>query len=220
MQVRLISKTVPLVDPKVVTAEDLVVYTARVSNPGNQTSTETAPRLIKYLIKHKHWSPFEMVDFCFEIQTSRAIAAQILRHRSANFQEFSQRYAEANAFEPIEFRFQDYKNRQNSLQPSTQEDFATISKAKGWADHLVEEALKAYNAMLEDGIAKETARMILPLCTQTTLYMKNNLRNWIHYVNLRADPDTQKEHREIAVAIRNILIQECPNVAEALEWIK
>jgi thymidylate synthase (FAD) len=220
MQVRLISKTVPLVDPKVVTAEDLVVYTARVSNPGNQTNTETAPRLIKYLIKHKHWSPFEMVDFCFEIQTSRAIAAQILRHRSANFQEFSQRYAEATAFEAIEFRFQDSKNRQNSLQPSSEEDFAAISKAKDLAEHLVEEALKAYNAMLEDGIAKETARMILPLCTQTTLYMKNNLRNWIHYVNLRADPATQKEHREIAIAIKDILIQECPNVAEALEWSK
>ncbi|AFY71201.1 Thymidylate synthase thyX [Thalassoporum mexicanum PCC 7367] len=215
MKVTLVSKTLPLVAESL-TPEEFVVYTARVSNPTNQMNTETAPKLIKFLIKYKHWSPFEMVDFCFEIQTSRAIAAQILRHRSANFQEFSQRYAQSTAVEEFEPRLQDNKNRQNSF------EIDPASGEYGLTKKLVDQHFQAtfalYEKLLEQGIAKESARMVLPMATQTTLYMKNNLRNWIHYVDLRSEQGTQKEHRMIALEIKRILTEECPNVALACGW--
>lgn len=199
-------------------AEELIVYTARVSNPAGQDKNDTAPRLLKYLIDHKHWSPFEMVDLTLEIETSRAIAAQILRHRSFSFQEFSQRYAEASlGFEFAEgsARRQDLKNRQNSIQDL---DYATL---KWFDDVLMGVQLHAedlYKRALEKGIAKECARFLLPLSTTTRLYMKGSVRSWIHYLQIRTAPETQLEHREVAEDARVIFNERFPNVATALGW--
>jgi thymidylate synthase (FAD) len=216
MNVELISITKPKIK-NIEKAEDLVAYCARVSNPSNQMNIETAPKLLKFLIKHKHWSPFEMVDMTVEIKTSRAVAAQILRHRSFSFQEFSQRYSVANEFEDIELRLQGDKNRQvgEKLLPTGTDAYDKISE-------LLIESLSlsqhCYDTMIENGIAKEVARMVLPLTTQTTMYMKGSLRSWIHYLELRTEQNTQKEHRIIAEKCKKIFVKEFPIISEALEW--
>lgn len=212
MEVKLISVTKPAVE-NVDSAEDIVVYCARVSNPKNQMNMETAPRLIRFLIKHKHWSPFELASMCVEIKTSRAIAAQILRHRSFSFQEFSQRYSEATELEPLELRSPAEKNRQSSS-----EAFDERNEVYTLANKTMENSMKAYNELIKAGVAKECARAILPLGTQTTIYMNGTLRSWMHYVNLRAEENTQKEHREIAEAVKEIFVEQFPNISEALEW--
>ena len=174
----------------------LVAYTARVSNPANQNNKDTQDNLLKYLMKHKHWSPFEMVNICLEIKTTRDIARQILRHRSFSFQEFSQRYAEATDFTLRECRLQDTKNRQNSIEN------VDLELEREWKEHqtVVQEASqRAYNWALKKGIAKEQARAVLPEgLTMSTLYVNGTLRSWIHYIELRIANGTQKEHREVA----------------------
>lgn len=217
MQVKLISITQPLVKAPVdrnLTAEELIVYCARVSAPQNQLNLDTAPKLINYLIKNKHWSPLEMVSFCVEIKTSRAIAAQILRHRSFSFQEFSQRYAEVTEFEPIELRLQGKTNRQVGDE---------VIENKGLSK-LIDETIKmnesAYKTLIEMGIAKESARFILPLNTQTTIYMTGSIRSWSHYLQLRLSKHTQKEHRLIAEEIKNIFVEHFPNISTALNDFK
>ena len=216
MNVKLISVTEPDIEG-LQNAEDLVAYCARVSNPSNQMNSETAPKLLGFLIKHKHWSPFEMVDMTVEIKTSRAIAAQILRHRSFSFQEFSQRYSTATDFEDIEFRLQGDKNRQvgeNLLDPT---DLRYVDLYTS-TQEAMEASTIAYNKMIEGGIAKEVARMILPLTTQTTMYMKGSLRSWIHYLDLRTEQNTQKEHRIIADECKLIFTENFPIISEALQW--
>lgn len=216
MNVELVSITKPEIKG-IKNAEDLVAYCARVSNPSNQMNVETAPKLLKFLIKHKHWSPFELVDMCLELKTSRAVAAQILRHRSFSFQEFSQRYSIANEYEDIELRLQGDKNRQvgEKLLPTGTDAYDNISE-------LLVESLSlsqhCYETMIENGVAKEVARMILPLTTQTTMYMKGSLRSWIHYIELRTEQNTQKEHRLIAEKCKKIFVKEFPTISEALEW--
>ena len=205
--------------------EELIVYIARVSNPGNQLNTETSSKLLKYLIDNKHWSPFEMVDFTVEIKTSRAIAQQILRHRSFSFQEFSQRYAKVSEFEPIEIRKQAEKNRQSSTEGFNPDIYW---KDENYEDHcwtakdLIDKHLASgevlYKQLLDAGVAKETARFILPLSTQTTIYMKGSIRSWIHYLQIRCDGHTQKEHREIALKIKDIFVNLFPNVSQALDF--
>jgi thymidylate synthase (FAD) len=208
MNVSLVSTTQPF--SGLDNAEDIVAYCARVSNPENQKNTETAPQLLKFLIKHGHWSPFEMVDMTVEIKTSRAIAAQILRHRSFSFQEFSQRYSEAQSLEKLELRKQADKNRQSSSEAF--EDSQLHTKVR---EHLAK-GLSLYKSLIRKGAAKESARMILPLTTETTMYMKGNVRSWIHYINLRTEQNTQKEHREIAEECKNIFKQNFPTISEAL----
>ena len=219
MNVRLISITRPAkgflpkdVDSKVMSAETLISYCARVSNPKNQMNTETAPKLIKFLIKHKHWSPFELASMCVEIKTSRAIAAQILRHRSFSFQEFSQRYSQATELEHLELRSPAEKNRQSSSEEIT--DPALTAKAS----IAMHSAKRAYDELIEAGVAKECARAVLPLGTRTTMYMNGTARSWIHYINLRTEENTQKEHRDIANAVKSIFIEQFPNTSEALDW--
>lgn len=210
MKVKLISLTQPLTLREVGNPEDLIAYCARVSNPENQNKSETASRLIKFLIKHKHWSPFEMVDMTLEIKTSRAIAAQILRHRSFSFQEFSQRYSKAETLEGLELRKQADKNRQSST--DVFEDSQLLGKVR---EHTAK-GVSLYKNLIEAGVAKESARMILPLTTETTMYMKGNLRSWIHYIELRTQENTQKEHRDIASECKKIFKNEFPNVSEAI----
>ena len=217
MNVKLISITQPMLESTVpqqnnTTAEEIIVYCARVSNPKNQTNMDTAPKLLKFLIKHKHWSPFELANMCVEIKTSRAIAAQILRHRSFSFQEFSQRYSAATELEPLELRSPAEKNRQSSS-----EEIADY-KLKALAATVMHRAKDAYNELIEAGVAKECARAVLPLGTQTTMYMNGTVRSWIHYINLRTEENTQKEHSDIANAIKDIFIGQFPNTSEALEW--
>lgn len=194
-------------------AEQLITKMARVSNPDNDANMETAPKLLRYLIKHKHWSPFEMANLCVKISTQRDISAQILRHRSFTFQEFSTRYAVVNhGIDVPALRRQDYKNRQNSFDDV---DPDTIHKYTGRILDLLTEVHTLYDNMITDGIAKETARRILPLCTNTTLYMSGTLRSWIHYIDLRTDPATQLEHRKIAEEIKGIFCDEFPIIGEA-----
>ena len=193
-------------------AENLIVRMARVSNPANEDNMATAPKLLRYLIDHQHWSPFEMCSLCIKIDTERDISAQILRHRSFSFQEFSTRYAEARTPIVPELRRQDLKNRQNStddLAPITKKLFAVGIKV------LYSMSARLYEAMLYCGVAKETARRILPLSTQTTLYMHGTLRSWIHYINVRTDPGTQLEHRLIAEGCKQIFIEQFPTIGEA-----
>jgi thymidylate synthase (FAD) len=210
--VKLISKTQG-VDG--LSSEELVAFTARVSNPANQMNLETAPKLLGYLIKNKHWSPFEMVSMTLQINTSRGIAAQILRHRSFSFQEFSQRYAEAQNVVTYEARRQDQKNRQNSIDDMSPEDKKWFEEAQS---DVWENSLAKYKKALSLGIAKEQARFLLPLSTETTLYMAGTLRSWIHYIDLRSGNGTQKEHRDIALGAKSIFSQEFPSAAKALEW--
>ena len=211
MEVKLVSTTEPnsfLCN----NSEELIAYCARVSNPENQHNRETAPRLLKFLIKHGHWSPFEMVDMTVEIKTSRAIAAQILRHRSFSFQEFSQRYSEVANIEHIELRKQAENNRQSS------EDVIDEPVINNVVKHSVETAVMTYNKLITQGVAKEVARLVLPLAAESTLYMKGSIRSWIHYIDLRTQQNTQKEHRLIAEECKEILSANFPTVAKALEW--
>lgn len=178
---------------------ELIAFCARVSNPSNQANHETSDKLIRYLIKHQHWSPLEMVNICLEIETTRDIARQILRHRSFSFQEFSQRYAVADlGFEFKEARLQDEKNRQNSIET---DDLGLQMNWETQQDYVVAAAEKAYRWAIEKGIAKEQARAVLPEgITVSRLYMNGTLRSWVHYIQLRSGVETQKEHREIALA--------------------
>lgn len=193
--------------------EDLIAYMARVSAPENQDNKETAPKLVKYLIKHKHWSPMEMVNVCFEIETTRDIARQILRHRSFSFQELSQRYTVAPGFEMSEVRLQDTKNRQNSIEVG---DSALHSWWFNAQKRIRDDSEFMYNTALAKGIAKEQARKLLPEgLTMSKMYMNGTLRSWLHYVDIRCDKATQKEHREVAEKCRDELAKLFPNTMEA-----
>ena len=199
-------------------AEQTMAYIARVSNPSNQDN-EKYSGLLKYCIKHNHWSVFEQSSMSLEIETSRSIAAQILRHRSFTFQEFSQRYAASTAlgdFDLPELRRQDTKNRQNSTNDLEPE---LIDKFEKQMITLFSSSKALYEQMLSQGVAKECARMVLPLCTPTRIYMTGSCRSWVHYINLRSAHGTQKEHMQIAEECRKIFIEQFPNVSEALEWV-
>jgi len=193
-------------------AENLIVRMARVSNPANEDNMATAPKLLRYLINHQHWSPFEMCSLCVKIDTERDISAQILRHRSFSFQEFSTRYAEAQPLIVPNLRKQDLKNRQNSTNDL---DFNTQEYYDEQIRNEYADIKELYDQMIADGVAKECARRILPLSTQTTLYMHGTLRSWIHYINVRTDPGTQLEHRLIAESCKQIFIEQFPTIGEA-----
>lgn len=193
-------------------AEALIVRMARVSNPGNADNLETAPRLLHYLIEHSHWSPFEMASLCIRVETERDIAAQILRHRSFSFQEFSTRYARTAPAKIPSFRRQDTINRQASHDDLSAELKANCEAA---AVAVIKHASAAYYELLAQGVAKECARRILPLCTPTTIYIHGTLRSWIHYIQLRTEAGTQLEHRQIAEACRDIFTTQFPTIAEA-----
>ena len=198
-------------------AEKTMAYIARVSNPSNQDNEKFAG-LLKYCIKHNHWSVFEQSSMTLEIETTRAIAAQILRHRSFTFQEFSQRYADSTKLGEIpipELRRQDEKNRQNSTNDL---DEFVKQKLELQMKTLFSSATALYQQMLEEGVAKECARMVLPLCTPTRIYMTGSCRSWIHYIELRSAHGTQKEHMDIAQACKTVFIEQFPIVSEALEW--
>jgi thymidylate synthase (FAD) len=216
MDVKIVAKTVSCVEG-VDTIEEFVAYAARVSNPGNQINNETTERLLKYLARNNHWSPFEMVNFTMEVKTTRDIARQILRHRSFAFQEFSQRYAEVDTdlFETREARLQDHKNRQNSIEFDDEylkDDWETIQEG------VKVEVARAYVWALEHGIAKEQARVVLPEgMTPSTMYMQGSLRSWIHYCLLRMANGTQKEHREVALAAWDLITKEIPSLKNILE---
>lgn len=214
MNVKLISHSTPAEDFKaegVDNVQELIAFCARVSNPSNQINSETSEKLIRYLIKHYHWSPLEMVSVCLEIETTRDIARQMLRHRSFSFQEFSQRYA--NPLEDMQFvtrdaRLQDTKNRQNSIETDNDE----LSRMWAIKQQMVINASKeAYEWAIENGIAKEQARVVLPEgCTKTRLYMNGTLRSWVHYIELRGANGTQKEHMEIAHACAKVIAEIFP----------
>lgn len=219
MNVKLVSFTVPCIDDLPLDSDvlDLIAYCARVSNPSNQTNTETSEKLINYLIKHKHWSPFELADVTLEIETTRDIARQILRHRSFSFQEFSQRYADPTkdlSFITREARLQDTKNRQNSIETDNEE------LQNVWAimqDGVLAQAKLAYKWAVENGIAKEVARAVLPEgLTMSRLYMKGSVRSWIHYIEVRTDPTTQKEHREVAMACAQAIAEIFPMIQNSV----
>lgn len=196
-------------------AEALVGKIARVSNPDNENNPKVE-KLLKYLIKHKHWSPFEMVSMCVEIHTTRAISPQILRHRSFSFQEFSQRYAiPTDTFATVlpELRRQDKKNRQNSIDDLAQE---TQEYYKERMDNHFREAVNLYESLLHSGVAKECARSVLPLNTVTRLYMTGTIRSWLHYCDLRCSNGTQEEHKQIADSVKNILTEQLPTIAHAM----
>ena len=198
-------------------AEKTMAHVARVSNPSNQDN-ENYSGLLRYCIKHQHWSVFEQSFMTLEIETTRAIAAQILRHRSFTFQEFSQRYAQSNALGQIELpdlRKQDLKNRQNSTDDL---DPFVRQKLEAQMITLFSSAQSLYNQMIEEGVAKECARMVLPLCTPTRIYMTGSCRSWVHYINLRSAHGTQKEHMDIAEACRKVFVEQFPTVSEALDW--
>ena len=198
-------------------AEKTMAYIARVSNPSNQDN-ENFSGLLRYCIKHQHWSVFEQSTMTLEIQTTRAIAAQILRHRSFTYQEFSQRYADSNLLGNIEIpelRRQDSKNRQNSIDDLEPE---VVDKFNRQMNTLFSSAFGLYNQMLEAGVAKECARFVLPLATPTRIYMTGSCRSWIHYINLRSAHGTQKEHMDIANACKKVFVKKFPAVSEALEW--
>lgn len=245
MEVRLVSLTQSLINiadnttDRPLTPEELIVYIARVSNPSNQLNTETSEKLLRYLITNKHWSPFEMADMTVEIVTSRAIAAQILRHRSFSFQEFSQRYAEVTEIESVEFRQQAVKNRQSStvvvgrVEQSDQDfipfqsahnleeetDPSRISAINAWvveSAELLKQTSDHYKKGIGIGIAKESARMILPLTAQTRIYMKGSVRSWIHYLQVRVDHHVQLEHRNVAEQVLRIFEKEFPATYAAL----
>lgn len=213
--VTLIGVTMPRIEG-VSSAEELVAYAARVSNPSNQMNSETAPKLLKYLMSNRHWSPFEMVHVLMEINTTRDIARQILRHRSFSFQEFSQRYAtvESLGFTTSEARLQDAKNRQNSIETDDKE------LAELWEEQQIDciiSAKLAYEWALSNGIAKEVARKVLPEgITNSRMYMSGSLRSWIHYCQIRCDKATQKEHRVVADQAKEILEKEFPSIAGLL----
>lgn len=197
-------------------AEEMIVKMARVSAPSNQGNMDTAPRLLKYLVKHKHWSPYEMANLCVEIETTRGISAQILRHRSFSFQEFSQRYADVGELGSSvipHLRRQDIKNRQNSIDDLSPDVIAGYYRRIG---HLFEDAEHLYREMVSSGVAKECARAVLPIATKTKMYMNGTLRSWIHYLQLRCDVSTQLEHRQIAEEIKEIFCEQFPIIGEAV----
>jgi len=199
-------------------AEQHMAYVARVSNPKNQDNDKFAG-LLKYCIQHGHWSVFEQAYMTIEINTTRGIAAQILRHRSFTYQEFSQRYADSNLLGDIELpelRRQDDKNRQNSIDDLDPE---MVDKFNRQMNTLFSSAFGLYNQMLKAGVAKECARFVLPLATPTRIYMTGSCRSWIHYINLRSAHGTQKEHMDIANGCKKIFVENFPSVSEALEWI-
>jgi len=213
-EVNLIALSKPSATTDCHSAEQLVAYAARVSNPENQNNTKTASKLLKYLIRNEHWSPLEMVHITMEIKTTRDIARQILRHRSFSFQEFSQRYAVATEFEKRDARLQDEKNRQNSVETDDKglAEWWSIEQTKA-----VNRAEMAYNDALRKGIAKEQARALLPEgLTGSTLYMAGSLRSWVHYCQLRMANGTQKEHMEIAAKCWDIVGVHFPSVIDAL----
>ena len=198
--------------------EQTMAYIARVSNPNNQDNDNYAG-LLRYCIKHQHWSVFEQSSMTLEIETTRGLAAQVLRHRSFTFQEFSQRYADSNLLGEIELpelRRQDTKNRQNSIDDL---DPAVVEKLEKQMNTLFSSSLALYNQMLQSGVAKECARFVLPLATPTRLYMTGSCRSWIHYIQLRSAHGTQKEHMDIAEACRKVFTEQFPSVSEALEWV-
>ena len=199
-------------------AEKHMAYCARVSNPNNQNN-ENYAGLLRYCIKHQHWSIFEQAFMTLEINTTRGLAAQILRHRSFTFQEFSQRYADTNLLEtniPLpELRRQDTKNRQNSIDDIPEEQSKMLL---GRIQNYFNEGLDLYNELLREGIAKECARFVLPLATPTRIYMSGSVRSWVHYIDLRSGHGTQKEHMDIANACKSIFTKQFPTVAEALDW--
>lgn len=226
MSVKLVSITAPNLE-KQMTPEEFIVYIARVSNPSNQMNMETASKLINYLVKHKHWSPFEFVDLTVEITTRRSIAAQILRHKSFSFQEFSQRYSSATSVQDVELRKQAEKNRQSSAEKFDPElSGSNLSnykesghvKASDAVSEFLQASMRLYSELIDAGVAREVARDILPLATETTMYMKGSVRSWIHYLELRCLEDTQKEHRLIANQIKSIFIQQFPNISTALNF--
>ena len=195
-------------------AQDVISYCARVSNPANQENYDTAPRLLKYCAKNKHWSVFEQASMCIEVETTRGISAQILRHR-LQAQEFSQRYASVDdtGIEIPHLRRQDHKNRQNSI-----DDIPDINDAfRERIEKHFAESHQLYRDLLDQGVAKECARFVLPLSTKTRLYLSGNIRNWIHYCQVRCDPATQKEHRDIAMKVRDILLEQLPSLREILD---
>ena len=215
MKVKLKAHSVPSHDDIGNNILDLIAYCARVSNPSNQNNTKTSEKLIRYLVKHKHWSPFEMASVCLEIETTRDIARQILRHRSFSFQEFSQRYADPTKdldFVMREARLQDNKNRQNSIEI----DNANIqANWKMRQSTVMQEVLESYNWAIANGIAKEQARAVLPEGnTESRLYMNGTIRSWIHYIELRSGLETQKEHREVAVACAEAIEPIFPMIME------
>ena len=200
-------------------AEKMMAYIARVSNPSNQQN-ENYSGLLKYCIKHNHWSVFEQSSMTLEIETTRGLAAQILRHRSFTFQEFSQRYADTKLLDtqiPVpDLRSQDTKNRQNSnddIPQEKKEEYQALI-----ARHF-EDSMNLYNSLLSEGVAKECARFVLPLATPTRLYMTGSCRSWIHYINLRSAHGTQKEHMDVVAKARSIFVEQFPSVSEALEWV-
>ena len=219
MKVKLLSYTQP--SPMRYELRDtqrIISYCARVSNPNNQHNSESSEKLLKYLIKNKHWSPFEMASMCVEIHTTRAISPQILRHRSFSFQEFSQRYAiPTDTFATVlpELRRQDTENRQNSIDDLPSE---TAEYYEDRIDKHFREGVELYESLLHSGVAKECARFVLPLATPTRIYMTGSCRSWIHYISLRTANGTQKEHMDLANDCKKIFIEQYPTVAEALEW--
>jgi thymidylate synthase (FAD) len=228
MKVKLISYSQPddaIMNVGLTNAQELIAYCARVSNPANQLNTATSEKLIRYLVKHKHWSPLEMVSLCLEIETTRDIARQILRHRSFSFQEFSQRYADPTQhleFTTREARLQDEKNRQNSV--SLTEDESTLALIKEWEakqQALIQLAKETYQWAIQKGIAKEQARSVLPEgLTMSRLYMNGTLRSWVHYLELRAGHGTQKEHMDIAQACAKVITKVFPLMPEFITHVE
>lgn len=229
MKVKLISITKSHVEGKELSPEELLVYIARVSNPSNQLNTETADKLLGYLIKNKHWSPFDMVNMTVEVTTSRAIAQQIIRHWSIKIQEFSQRYAEVVNIEPVQLRKQGQSNRQGGeeefdpeidFETTIQMDGRSIYK-KGKASEIINqhilESQRIYKQLISAGVAKECARMVLPLTTQTTIYLNGSVRSWIHYLEQRTDLHAQTEHRQVAEKIKMIFTTLFPNISKHLQ---
>lgn len=215
-KVKLVAKTQGVNDLVNKKAQDIVSYCARVSSPKNQENFNTAPKLLKYCIKHKHWSVFEMANFVFEVKTTVAIAAQLLRHKSMSFQQFSARYSNVEDYHEIEARSQDLKNRQNSVDDVSEEDKEWFRNAQA---EVWDKAYGLYQEGLSKGIAKEQMRFLLPQNTETTLYVNGTLRSLIHYIDVRDKKGSaQKEHGDIAEKMKEILKVECPDVAEALEW--
>lgn len=224
MTVKLVSYTRPtdeMVAAGIADCQELIAYCARVSNPSNQLNTATSNRLIRYLIDHRHWSPLEMVSVCVEIITTRDIARQILRHRSFSFQEFSQRYADPTqdlSFVPKRARLQDHANRQNSVDLDVVNDLEHRELDKSWLtlqQDLARAAKDAYTWAISNGIAKEQARSVLPEgMTESRLYMQGTLRSWVHYIELRTDPGTQREHRDIARECALAIESVFPMIAE------
>jgi thymidylate synthase (FAD) len=220
MNVKLISYSQAYGDnEELQTAQDLIAFCARVSNPSNQTNTETSDKLIRYLIKHKHWSPLEMVSACIEIETTRDIARQILRHRSFSFQEFSQRYADPTkdlSFVLREARLQDTKNRQNSIEITPTIGGENLKEQWRWhQQNVINAATSAYQWAVNNGIAKEQARVVLPEGnTVSRMYMNGTLRSWVHFIELRSESGTQKEHRQIAVECAKVIAKVFPMAEE------